>query len=43
MNKEDQILLQLQALERESKATRGLVMVLLALVSMFMLLNLFSS
>jgi hypothetical protein len=42
MDKEDQIINQLEALERESKLTRNLMTLLLALVSLFMMLNVFS-
>jgi len=42
MDKEDQIIALLQAIDRESKLTRGLLTALLAIASLFMLLNAFS-
>ena len=43
MDKEDQIIAQLQAIERESKLIRSLLTTLLALASVFMLVNFISS
>ena len=40
MDKEDKIIMQLQAIERESKLIRSLLTVLLALVALFMMVNL---
>ena len=42
MDKEDQIIMQLQAIERESKVIRILLMALLVVVSLSMLTNGFS-
>jgi len=42
MNKEDQIITMLQALERESKLIRGLLTALLAIVSLFIMVSLMS-
>ncbi len=41
MDKEDQIIERLKAIEGESKLIRGLLTTLLALVSLYMLLNAF--